>query len=156
MTLPYQNAGQHGQFKVAYSGDTGSSDAFAKIGQNADLLIHEATYQSELKELAQKHNHSTVGMAIEQSRRMHAKYTILTHFSSRYTILPYIRPDEVAGDNVGIAFDYMEIQPNDLPRLNALIGKYQEAFPAVKVPLEQQTQKYLIQNKFLKESMAFM
>lgn len=148
MTVPYQNDDKHELFKVAYSGDTGASDEFVKIGQNADLLIHEATYQSELKELAIKYNHSTIAMAVEQSQRMRAKHTILTHFSSRYTILPYIRENELM-NNVGIAFDYMEIQPSDLPRLNSLIDKYQETFPHVKVPLEQQTKKYLIQNKFL-------
>lgn len=154
MTIPYRNGDKHELFKVAYSGDTGSSDAFVKIGRNADLLIHEATYQSELNELAQKHKHSTVAMAIEQAQRMHAKYAILTHFSGRYAILPYIRPNELT-DNVGIAFDYMEVQPKDLSRLNALVHKYHEAFPTAKEPLEQRTKKYLMKNQFAMDSMAF-
>lgn len=155
MTLPYQNQGKHEQFKLAYSGDTGPCNAFVKIGQKSDLLIHEATYQSELDEIATKYSHSTIAMAVEQSRRMHAKYTILTHFSSRYTILPYIRPSELP-ENIGIAFDYMEVEPSDLPRLNGLLEKYQRAFPAVQEPLEQRTKKYLIQKQYLKESMPFV
>lgn len=154
MTLPYKNDGKHEQFKLAYSGDTGPCNAFVKIGRNADLLIHEATYQSELSKVAKKYNHSTIAMAIEQSQRMHAKYTILTHFSSRYNILPYIRPNELTNTNIGIAFDYMEIHPNDLSRLNGLVEKYQNAFPDIVDPLEQR--KYLTQNQYLKESMPFV
>lgn len=155
MTVPYLDDGKHKQFKLAYSGDTGLCDAFAKIGRNADLLIHEATYQSELDELAKAKNHSTVGMALQQARKMYAKYTILTHFSSRYCISPYIGPNDLTGQNFGIAFDFMEVEPNDLPRLNGLIDKYQQAFPEAEQPLNRKTQKYLNQNKYLGESMAF-
>lgn len=142
LTFFYQNNGKSGIFKLTYSGDTGPSDDFVKLGANADLLIHEATFQDELKDLAEKNRHSTVSMAIEQSQKMRAKYTILTHFSSRYHILPYIGVGLPA--NTSIAFDFMEVTPSDLPRLNSLHSQYQDAFPEVNKSLEEKTRKYLL------------
>lgn len=143
MTFPYQNNGKRELFKLAYSGDTGLSPEFVQIGRNADLLIHEATFQTELNETAMKYHHSTSAMAIEQAESMQAKHTILTHFSARYHALPYIRNE--LKDNIGIAFDYMEVMPNDFPRLSSLFARYQEAFPDIENSLEQKTRKYLMQ-----------
>lgn len=140
MALPYENGDKNDLFKLAYSGDTGPSDEFVKIGQNADLLIHEATFTDELDETANRFNHSTLSMAIQQSQNMHAKYTILTHFSARYSILPDIK--DQLNDNMGIAFDYMEVQPSDLPRLNGLIAKYKEAFPECEDSVGQKTKRF--------------
>lgn len=137
----YRNGDQTGKFKLAYSGDTGPSEAFVKLGQNVDLLIHEATFQSELEEFALKHRHSTINMAIKQSKKMQAKHTILTHFSSRYHIIPYIK--EKLDDNIGIAFDYLEVTPDDLPRLSSLYPKYKENFPNVYDYLGRKTRNYL-------------
>lgn len=142
MTFPYQKEGKRELFKLAYSGDTGLSKEFVQIGQNADLLIHEATFQSELEGTALKYHHSTSAMAIEQAENMQAKHTILTHFSARYHALPYIRNE--LKDNMGIAFDYMEVTPSDFPRLNSLYAQYREAFPNVENSLEQKTRKYLL------------
>lgn len=139
MMLPYKN-GDKNQFKLAYSGDMGASKSFVKIGQNADLLIHEATFTDELDEMASRFNHSTLSTAIKQAQKMNAKHTILTHFSARYSILPDIR-DKLM-DNMGIAFDYMEVQPNDLPRLNTLIAKYQQAFPESENSIGQKTKRF--------------
>lgn len=146
MTLifPYQNEGKLKLFKLAYSGDTGPSKEFVKLGQNADLLIHEATFQDELIETATKYRHSTISIAMEHSRKMQAKHTILTHFSSRYHILPYIEKGNQLDKNTGIAFDYMEVTPSDLPRLNSLFDEYQKMFPEVAKKLQQKTRNYLI------------
>lgn len=154
MTVPYVNQGKHELFKLAYSGDTGLSDKFTQIGQNADLLIHEATYQDELKEIALRYRHSTVSMALEQSEKMRANHTILTHFSARYHALPYIQGE--LKENVSIAFDFMEVTPNDLPRLNSLYTKYRSAFPEIDFGLQQRTRNYLMrQNELLSKSTTF-
>ncbi|XP_031635353.1 ribonuclease Z, mitochondrial-like [Contarinia nasturtii] len=142
MNFSYRNGDNVGTFRLAYSGDTGPSDDFVKLGHKADLLIHEATFQDALTDVADKFRHSTMSMALEQSRRMEAKHTILTHFGSRYHILPYI---ENIDENTGIAFDYMEITPDDLPRLGSLIAQYQNAFPGALKRLEQKTKNYLFQ-----------
>lgn len=141
LEFPYRNGHQMGKFKLAYSGDTGSSEDFVKLGTNVDLLIHEATFQNELKDFALKHRHSTIDMAIEQSQKMQAKHTILTHFSSRYHIIPYI--EGTLDDNIGIAFDYLEVTPDDLPRLSSLYPKYRDTFPNVFEHLGRKTRNYL-------------
>lgn len=140
LTFPYMEHGKRKQFKLAYSGDTSLNKDFTRIGQNADLLIHEATFQDELKETAIKYRHSTFEMALQQAKNMSANHTILTHFSSRYHILPYIQND--LKGNIGIAFDYMEVTPNDLPRLNSFVNKYREAFPDIENSLQQKTMNY--------------
>lgn len=141
LEFSYRNDAETGKFKLAYSGDTGPCDDFVKLGKNYDLLIHEATFQSELKDQAEKHHHSTIAMAIEQSRKMQAKHTVLTHFSSRYHIIPYI--EGKLDENIGIAFDYMEVTPDDLPRLNSLYEKYEQTFVHAAEHLKRKTMNYL-------------
>lgn len=141
LLLPYQNNGKSDFFKLAYSGDTGLCEDFVKLGSGADLLIHEATFQDELKDLAEQNRHSTVSMATEQSRRMEAKHTILTHFSSRYHLLPYVGSE--LDKNIGIAFDFTEVTPGDLPRMNSLYHQYLKTFPEATKQLLLKTHNYL-------------
>lgn len=111
-------------FKLTYSGDCRPCDTLIELGMNSTLLIHEATMEDELFEDALAKNHSTVSQAIEQGRRMHAKYILLTHFSQRYAKIPRIEQHLV--ENVGIAFDNMEVVASDLCELNVL-------YPTMKV-----------------------
>lgn len=146
LTIPYYNGNKRELFKVAYSGDTGLCDEFVEIGQNVDLLIHEATFQNELTYIAKGSNHSTVKMALLQSQRMRAKHTILTHFSTKYNILPYI--EGALSENTGIAFDYMEVTPSDLPRLGSLYTDYRNTFPDIEKSLEMKARKYKIKSVY--------
>lgn len=123
-TIPGCNG--NAPFKLTYSGDTMPCDSLVKLGQNSTLLIHEATFENALLERAQRTNHSTIAQAIEQSAKMNAKYTILTHFSQRYVCLPWIEGD--LNTNVGIAFDNMEIVEDDLSKLSALHGPMKTMF----------------------------
>lgn len=50
-----------------------------------DLLYHEATFSSELEEMAAKTFHSTARQAAEAARRIEAKQLVIGHFSSRFT-----------------------------------------------------------------------
>lgn len=114
-------------FKLTYSGDTKPCDELVKLGLNSTLLIHEATMEDELIEDALLKMHSTVSQAIEQSKKMNAKYTILTHFSQRYAKIPRIEQHLV--DNIGIAFDNMEVISSDLSHLNILYPAMKKMFP---------------------------
>jgi len=70
--------------KIVYTGDTRPSENLVKLAENADLLIHEATFDDELMERALEDGHSTPSMAAETAKEAGAKWLILTHISARY------------------------------------------------------------------------
>lgn len=74
---------------------------------NSDLLIHEGTYQDNMKKWALLNLHSTFSEAITMGKRMNAKFTILTHFSQRYWKVPLF--NENFDESVGVAFDNMRV-----------------------------------------------
>lgn len=117
--------GDRDPFKLTFSSDTPPCDDLISLGRDSTLLIHEATYPDELSHKAEKNRHSTLSQAIEQSRKMNAKYTILTH-SSQIQTIPII--DSAKNKNIGIAFDFMEITEKHLPKLGTLNEKYQKLF----------------------------
>lgn len=112
-------------FKLTYSGDCAPSKYILNTGKNSTILIHEATFEDDLSEMAKKKNHSTISAAIEQGVKMNAKYTILTHFSQRYRI-PII--EKRLPTNVSPAFDNMEIVLSDLQRAHHLQETLQHVY----------------------------
>ena len=52
--------------------------------RDADVIIHDSTYDGDEVERAAKHMHSTCLQAADISRRASARYLLLTHFSHRY------------------------------------------------------------------------
>lgn len=70
--------------KIVYSGDTRPSENLVKLAENADLLIHEATFDDELLERANEDGHSTPSQAAETAKKAGAKWLVLTHISARY------------------------------------------------------------------------
>lgn len=75
-------------FKFSYSGDTRPSKTFAEIGKHSTVLLHEATFDDELKGDAIAKKHSTTSEAIGVGVAMGARRVILTHFSQRYHKFP--------------------------------------------------------------------
>ncbi|KAF7990329.1 hypothetical protein HCN44_000134 [Aphidius gifuensis] len=109
---------QDGQ-KIVYSGDTRPCTSLVELGKNCSLLIHEATMEDNLEFEAKKKMHSTISEAIKIGENMNSKFTLLTHFSQRYSKMPML-PDSSAGfnlSNVGIAFDNMQIKLSQLSLL---------------------------------------
>ncbi|ETK78537.1 hypothetical protein F441_15733 [Phytophthora nicotianae CJ01A1] len=74
--------------KLVYSGDTKPCNELVLAGMDAELLVHEATFDDSMEEDAKMKKHSTVGQALDIARRMRARQVILTHFSQRYPSLP--------------------------------------------------------------------
>jgi len=70
--------------KIVYSGDTGASENLVKLAENADLLIHESTFEDELKKRAMEDGHSTPSMAAKTAKEAGVKRLVLTHISARY------------------------------------------------------------------------
>ena len=103
-------------FKFSYSGDCRPSQNFAKIGKGSTVLLHEATFDDELRGDAEAKKHSTTSEAIGVGVAMGARRVILTHFSQRYQKIPVM-------DNLGlthIKLENAEENPkSDMPMLNA-------------------------------------
>jgi ribonuclease Z len=70
--------------KMAYCTDTIYCDAAIELAQNADVLIHEATFAHQDAELAYQRLHSTSTMAAQVALSAQVQRLILTHFSPRY------------------------------------------------------------------------
>lgn len=127
-------------FKLTYSGDTIPCDNLVELGQNSTLLIHEATFENALLDRAEKTKHSTIAQAIEQSVKMNAEYTILTHFSTRYTLLPWIDGD--LSENIGIAFDNMELVEGDFRQLSTLYPHMKKMFASYFKGIEKNARRH--------------
>ena len=99
--------------KIVYSGDTKPSEEVVILAENADLLIHDATFDDELKDRAYKDGHSTPTQAATIAKKAGVKMLALTHISARYedsTLL--LEQAKKTFPNVVVAEDYMKI---DLP-----------------------------------------
>lgn len=75
-------------FKFSYSGDCRPSAKFATIGRGSHVLIHEATFEEEMRQEALAKRHSTAGEALVVATKMRAQLCLLTHFSQRYPTMP--------------------------------------------------------------------
>uniref|UniRef100_A0A0N5BRV3 ribonuclease Z n=1 Tax=Strongyloides papillosus TaxID=174720 RepID=A0A0N5BRV3_STREA len=108
--------------RFVFSGDTMPCELLIKEGENADFLIHEATFEDYHKDEASRKRHSTMEQAVTVGEKMCARYTLLTHFSARYHKVPPL-PLYLDKKNVGIAFDFMTIKFNQwhlVPKLNKI------------------------------------
>lgn len=122
--------------RVAYSGDCRPSSRFAERARDADILIHEATFEIGMEAEAAMKRHSTVGEALKVAQDMRAKHLVLTHFSQRY---PKISPLIVNGQNgqntsnttlpVIFAFDYMGLTPTNLDVASKLTPSLRCLYP---------------------------
>jgi len=103
--------------KIVYTGDTRPSKSLISLAKDADLLIHDATFDDELWERAREDGHSTPSQAAETAKKARAKWLILTHISARYKdsslLLEQARK---VFPRVGVAEDFMKI---DLPLADA-------------------------------------
>ncbi len=70
--------------KLAYCTDTIYCDEAVSLAQNADVLIHEATFSHQDADLAFQRLHSTSTMAAQVANSAQVKRLIMTHFSPRY------------------------------------------------------------------------
>lgn len=69
--------------RVVYSGDCRPSNLLASEGENADLLIHESTFDCDHDHIdVIKKRHSNIEEAIQIGRKMKASRVMLTHFSN--------------------------------------------------------------------------
>jgi len=70
--------------KMVYSGDTRPTKDIVSLSSNADVLIHDATYDDSLLDKAMEYGHSTASQAAEVAREANVRLLVLTHISNRY------------------------------------------------------------------------
>ena len=70
--------------KVVYCTDTVFCESAIDLSQDADVLIHEATFAHQEAEMAFQRLHSTTTMAAQVALAAQVKTLIMTHFSPRY------------------------------------------------------------------------
>ena len=70
--------------KLIYCTDTIFCEEAIELAENADILIHEATFAHQDSQLAFERLHSTSTMAAQVALGAKVKKLILTHFSPRY------------------------------------------------------------------------
>lgn len=70
--------------RVAYLTDTRPCEGGVQLARDADVVIHESTYATEMLADAEERLHSTAAGAARVARDAKASRLILTHFSARY------------------------------------------------------------------------
>ena len=70
--------------KIVYTGDTSPCENVVEHAYNADLLIHDATFTSDLAEEAHEQGHSTAKDAALVALKAGVDTLVLTHISARY------------------------------------------------------------------------
>jgi ribonuclease Z len=104
-------------FKLAYCADTAPTQRAAELAEEADVLVHEATYPAGEEDLAHRRGHSTAGDAARCADEAGAHRLVLTHISQRFTDLDAIaaKAREIFPETV-VAEDLMKL---DLDRREA-------------------------------------
>ena len=99
--------------KIVYTGDTRPFEGFAKFAADADLVIHESTFDDSLEEKAALDGHSTPSQAAQEAKAANAKRLVLVHISARYSDAGLLleQAKKVFAETV-LAEDFMEL---DLP-----------------------------------------
>ena len=89
---------------VAILGDTRKCQNAVLLAENADVLVHESTFNKEEAKLARAYFHSTTRQAAEVAQEAQAKRLLLTHISARY----------VGKDITNLVNEAKEVFPNTL------------------------------------------
>jgi ribonuclease Z len=70
--------------KIVISGDTKPVSKMIHFSKNADVLVHEATFASDLEDIAKDYGHTTASQAAEIAKKAKAKALFIMHISPRY------------------------------------------------------------------------
>jgi ribonuclease Z len=97
--------------KVVYTGDTRPFAEFAGFAADADLVVHESTFDDALAEKAEADGHSTPTQAATQAKAANAKSLVLTHISARYSDSALLLEQaKKVFPNTTVAHDFLELE----------------------------------------------
>lgn len=71
-------------FKVTILGDTKYCENSIALSGDADIVVHEGTFDIDTAELARLYGHSTIVDAAEVCQKANAKHLIVNHISARF------------------------------------------------------------------------
>jgi|GEM_PF-3095131 len=91
--------------KLCFISDVSHTGPLHKIAQDSDLLVIEATYLDEDKELAKQHSHITAGAAARLARNAEVKHLVLHHVSRRYRTNDILQEAQAIFPNTHVAND---------------------------------------------------
>ncbi|WP_026906623.1 ribonuclease Z [Paucisalibacillus globulus] len=97
---------------VVILGDTRSTEKNIDFVQNADLLVHEATFDKDKVDLAREYFHSTTEQAACLAKSGNVKKLVLNHISSRYQqqeIEELLQEAKAIFPNTEIASDFYQV-----------------------------------------------
>ena len=97
--------------KIVFSGDTRPVNNMIKFAKDADVLIHEATFDSTLPDIPLEYGHTTAFQAGEIAKKANVEKLFLTHISPRYLNDKEIENDaRKAFKNASVARDFEEFE----------------------------------------------
>jgi ribonuclease Z len=70
--------------KIVISGDTIPVEKMVDFAKDSDILVHEATFDSSLKDISSEYGHSTAAQAAEIAKKAKVEKLLMTHISPRY------------------------------------------------------------------------
>jgi ribonuclease Z len=96
---------------IAIVTDTKPCENCISLAKEADILIHEATFEKELLENAQEMKHSTTIDAAETAKNANAKLLIITHISSRNNDAnKLVEECKSIFQNTIVAYDFLRVK----------------------------------------------
>ncbi|MBN1157516.1 ribonuclease Z [Candidatus Woesearchaeota archaeon] len=97
--------------KIAFIFDTIPCESCQHIAEDADVLVSEGVYCSDLEEKALEYKHLTAKQAAQIAKQANVKKLILTHLSQRYKETKHLKEEaEREFGNVVCADDFMEVK----------------------------------------------
>jgi len=70
--------------KIVYATDTKPCESVTNLAKNADVLIHDSTFDEDRKEKAEEYGHSTASQAANVAKKSNATKLVLIHISAIY------------------------------------------------------------------------
>lgn len=102
--------------KLVHVGDTGATEDILEAARGADLLVIEATYLEEEREMAREFAHLTARQAAELAKEAGVGELVLTHISRRYRERDVLAEAQAVFLNSRVArdFDVFQIKRGEI------------------------------------------
>jgi ribonuclease Z len=105
--------------KLVHVGDTGNTRDILEHATDADVLVIEATYTEEERDMAREFAHLTARQAAELARDAGVHKLLLTHISRRYRESDVLAEAQAIFPNTAVArdFDAYQIKRRDVTKI---------------------------------------